>query len=113
MARQLLVLLLCAGWALTPSVLWADSAYNPRHSGLEPPGGPKPSQVLPGRATSRTPEGGRGYIDAYGNTIDDVQPEEKPPSRRLRPGVQGSRSAREPERPLPDPQPARPMWSFQ
>ncbi|MDR1660315.1 MAG: translation initiation factor IF-2 [Desulfovibrio sp.] len=114
MARRiLLVLVLCAGFALVPSVLPAASAYSPRHSGLEPPGGPKPSQNMPGRSASRTPQGGMGYTDAYGNTLDDARPEESGPQRRLSPGAHGPRGEKEPERPLPEPQTPRPLWSFQ
>jgi hypothetical protein len=54
-----------------------------------------------------------GYTDAYGNTIDDVRPEEPKSGSRLNPGAYGLRDRETPERPLPDPQPPRPMWSFQ
>lgn len=111
--RTLFVLILCAGFALAPSALPAASAYSPRHSGLEPPGGPKPQQSLPGRSASRTPQGGMGYTDAYGNTLDDAQPEKNRPQRRLIPDAHGSHDEKEPDRPLPEPQPPRPLWSFQ
>jgi hypothetical protein len=111
--RILLALILCTGFALVPSVLPAASAYSPRHSGLEPPGGPRSSQNLPGKSASRTPQGGMGYTDAYGNTLDDVRPEENRPQRRLSPGAYGSHGEKEPERPLPEPQTPRPVWSFQ
>ncbi|MDR2572898.1 MAG: translation initiation factor IF-2 [Desulfovibrio sp.] len=115
MARQLLLIpLLCAWLVSTPSTLPAASAYSPRHSGLEPPGGPKSSQNLPGKAASRAPGGGMGYTDAYGNGLDDARPEEKKSrGRPLNPGAYGQRDSAEPERPLPDPQPPRPLWSFQ
>ncbi|MDE5832758.1 MAG: translation initiation factor IF-2, partial [Desulfovibrio sp.] len=44
----------------------AKSAYSPRHSGIEPPGGPRSLEAIPGRSPSRTAEGGMGYMDAYG-----------------------------------------------
>lgn len=93
---------------------WAKSASNARDSGLEPPGGPKPMEGLPGRNVSRTSEGGMGYTDAYGNTITDSQPEEKAPRRRPGPGAYGNRGPQEHDRPLPDPTPkdTTPAWSF-
>jgi hypothetical protein len=54
-----------------------------------------------------------GYTDAYGNTLDDAQPEKNRPQRRLIPGAHGSHDEKEPDRPLPEPQPPRPLWSFQ
>ena len=56
--RRVLTLLalsaaLCAGamlpdgFAPAPRSAWAASALSPRHSGLEPPGGPKPLEGLP------------------------------------------------------------------
>lgn len=83
----------------------ARSAFSPRHSGLEPPGGPRNLQEG-GRPIMRTPMGGMGYTDAYGNTLDDVQPEETKVKRRR--VVKETR----PPRPLPDPDGARPVWSF-
>lgn len=83
----------------------ARSAFSPRHTGLEPPGGPRNLQEG-GRPIMRTPMGGMGYTDAYGNTIDDVQPEEKKVKRR--------RVVKETQapRPLPDPDRGQPVWSF-
>ncbi len=37
---------------------------------------------MSGRGLVRTPMGGMGYTDAYGNTIDDIVPEEKKVKRR-------------------------------
>ena len=93
----------------------AASGYTPPRSGLEPPDSPKRVEALPGgRSISRTPEGGMGYTDAYGNTISDRTPEAKPQRPRLRPGAYGSReTAPRRERPLPDPQGQAPVWSFQ
>lgn len=91
----------------------AASAYRPPSTGLEPPGGPKKSEVLPGgRSIGRTPEGGMGYTDAYGNAIRNRPPEEKPARPRLRPGAYGAEAPARPERPLPDPQNQAPAWSF-
>lgn len=111
-------LLVCAPslWPAADSdgVAWAKAASNARDSGLEPPGGPKPMEGLPGRNVSRTTEGGMGYTDAYGNTITDEPPEEKAPRRRPGPGAYGSRGVQEHDRPLPDPTPkdTTPAWSF-
>ena len=124
--RRLLTLLalcavLCAGAVLTdgtgpaPHAALAASALSPRHSGLEPPGGPKPLECLPpASAPSRTAEGGMGYTDAYGNTIEDRPPEEKAPRKRPRPGAYGSYGSSTDSRPLPDPDatPETPAWSF-
>ena len=85
------------------------------HSGLEPPGGPKPLEGLPAAgAQSGTTQGGMGYTDAYGNTIDDRQPEEKPARQRPLPGAYGPGAGQSEryERPLPNPQNQTPAWSF-
>lgn len=124
--RRVLTLLalsaaLCAGAVLSdgfspaPRPAWAASALSPRHSGLEPPGGPKPLEGLPAAgAQSGTTQGGGGYTDAYGNTVDDRPPEEKAPRQRPRPGAYGSYGSSADSRPLPDPTPRRetPAWSF-
>lgn len=125
MRRVLVLLVLCAalaaGAALTDGGVWsqraalAASALSPRHSGLEPPGGPKPLEGLPpASAPSRTAEGGMGYTDAYGNTIEDRPSEEKAPRKRPRPGAYGTYGAGAPARPLPNPDagPETPAWSF-
>ena len=113
--------LLAAASLLPGSPCWlaadealAASAYTPRHSGMDAPGEPKRIESLPSKNAGRTAEGGMGYTDAYGNTIDDRQPEEKPAPKRPRPGAYGvgaGQSARY-ERPLPDPQNQTPAWSF-
>lgn len=97
----------------TTGLALAASAYSPRHSGLEPPGGPKPLEALPGRSMGRTAEGGMGYTDAYGNTVDDRPPPEKEARRRPHPGAYGQSPSRD-SRPLPDPQPqgSTPAWTF-
>ena len=77
--------------------------------------GPKPLEGLPAAgAQSGTTQGGGGYTDAYGNTVDDRQPEEKAPRQRPRPGAYGSYGSSADSRPLPDPTPRRetPAWSF-
>ena len=98
----------------TAGTAWAKSPSNARDPGIEPPGGPKPMEGLPGRNVSRTAEGGMGYTDAYGNTVTDSQPEEKPARRRPGPGAYGNRGMQEHDRPLPDPTPkdTTPAWSF-
>lgn len=92
----------------------AASAYTPRHSGMDAPGEPKRIESLPSKNAGRTAEGGMGYTDAYGNTIDDRQPEEKPAPKRPRPGAYGVGAGQSEryERPLPDPQNQTPAWSF-
>ena len=64
-----LLALLCAAGsaALDAGDAWAASALSPRHSGLEPPGGPKPMEGLPAMGNAgNTTERGMGYTDAYG-----------------------------------------------
>ncbi len=91
----------------------AASALSPRHSGLEPPGGPRPLEGLPAKSAGRTAEGGMGYTDAYGNTIDDLPREEKAPRQRPRPGAYGGPALQQDSRPLPDPRKSEtPAWSF-
>lgn len=91
----------------------AKSASSPRHSGLEPPGGPRNTEIVPGMAPARTPEGGMGYVDAYGNSLTDRQPEEKKPRKRPRPGAYGG-PAKVEDNYLPDPASAgaKPLWRF-
>lgn len=98
---------------LAPSAL-AASAYSARNSGMDPPGEPKRIESLPSRNAGRTAEGGMGYTDAYGNTIDDRQPEEKPARQRPLPGAYGPGAGKSGpnERPLPNPQNQTPAWSF-
>ena len=69
---------------------------------------------LPSKSAGRTAEGGMGYTDAYGNTIDDRQPEEKPARQRPHPGAYGPGAGQSDryERPLPNPQNQTPAWSF-
>ena len=98
---------------LAPSAL-AASAYSARNSGMDPPGEPKRIESLPSKSAGRTAEGGMGYTDAYGNTIDDRQPEEKPARQRPLPGAYGPGAGKSGpnERPLPNPQNQTPAWSF-
>ena len=98
----------------TAGTAWAKSPSNARDPGIEPPGGPKPMEGLPGRNVSRTAEGGMGYTDAYGNTVTDSQPEEKPARQRTHPGAYGPGAGQSDryERPLPNPQNQTPAWSF-
>ena len=100
-------------WLTVPSAQ-AASAYSARNSGMDPPGEPKRIEALPSKSAGRTAEGGMGYTDAYGNTIDDRQPEEKPAPKRPRPGAYGVGAGQSEryERPLPDPQNQTPAWSF-
>ena len=100
-------------WLTVPSAL-AASAYSARNSGMDPPGEPKRIEALPSKSAGRTAEGGMGYTDAYGNTIDDRQPEEKPARQRAHPGAYGPGAGQGEryERPLPNPQNQTPAWSF-
>ena len=100
-------------WLTVPSAQ-AASAYSARNSGMDPPGEPKRIESLPSRNAGRTAEGGMGYTDAYGNTIDDRQPEEKPARQRPLPGAYGPGAGKSGpnERPLPNPQNQTPAWSF-
>lgn len=101
-------------FVLTGGDVLAKSAYSPRHSGLEPPGGPRSLEAMPGRAPGRTAEGGMGYTDAYGNTVQQYEQEKKSGARRLRRGAYGNdRSVRD-SAPLPNPErEGQPLWSFQ
>ena len=89
-----LLALLCAAGsaALDAGDARAASALSPRHSGLEPPGGPKPIEGLPAMGNAgNTTERGMGYTDAYGTY------------------------GRKQSRPLPDPDadtPGKPAWKF-
>ena len=56
-------------WLTVPSAQSA-SAYSARNSGMDPPGEPKRIGALPSKSAGRTAEGGMGYTDAYGITID-------------------------------------------
>ena len=100
-------------WLTVPSAQ-AASAYSARNSGMDPPGEPKRIEALPSKSAGRTAEGGMGYTDAYGNTIDDRQPEEKPARQRPLPGAYGPGAGKSGpnERPLPNPQNQTPAWSF-
>lgn len=91
-----------------PAVM-AASAYSARRSGLEPPGGPRPLENVPGASVGRTPEGGMGYTDAYGNAVRGNDARADAPRRR--PPV--VREAPPAERPLPDfPADRTPVWNF-
>lgn len=98
----------------TPAAAIGKSAFSPRHTGLEPPGEPGRSEIMHGRSLSRTPMGGMGYTDAYGNTLDDQPPPEKAPRKRLRPGASGVAAPSGPPATLPDPDraDAAPLWKF-
>ena len=77
--------------ALDAGDAWAASALSPRHSGLEPPGGPKPMEGLPAMGNAgNTTERGMGYTDAYGRPLKDYGPEEVKPRKRPRGGAYGT-----------------------
>lgn len=100
--------------AFVAGIAQSRSAYSPRQSGIEPPGGPRNTGVLPGRSISRTPDGGMGYVDAYGNSLTDRLPEEKKARHRPRPGAYGA-PAKVEDNYLPDPGSGsgKPLWGFQ
>lgn len=111
MKRELCLLLMLA--MLAPTAVFARSAFSPRHSGLEAPDERGHSVGVPGRPLSRTPMGGMGYTDAYGNGLDDQPAPEKPARKRLRPGAM-QRVEKRPPAILPDPDraDAAPLWKF-
>lgn len=109
--KRLVCAILSAIFLLAPAYLDARSAMSPRHSGMEAPGGPRQVESMPGRGMSRTPSGGMGYVDAYGNSIDDSVPQEKERPKRLRPGAYGNKP--EEKAKLPDiTHTGRPLWQF-
>lgn len=80
----------------------AKSHLSSRHSGTEPPDGPRQG-VLPGPV---------GHTDAYGYSLTDRQPEERKPRHRPRPGAYGGPPKKEAKLPeLPQEQGA-PVWNF-
>lgn len=92
----------------------ARSAYSPRHSGLEPPGGPRPLEALPGNGAGNSLDGGMRRKDAYGNEIAPYEEREKTPRRRLRQGAYGGRGEPRQMEKLPDPVGGgTPVWKFQ
>lgn len=105
---------LCPGFL--PDAAFAASAYSPRHSGLEAPGGPKPLEALPSRGDrSGTTPANSGYTDAYGNTVGDIPPEERPKPKRPSPGAYGAYGKKsEYDQPLPDPsrRSSEPAWVY-
>lgn len=122
MARKiLLVLSFLAAAFLVEHSTWnfsspfAKSAYSPRHSGLEPRGGPRAMEGMPGgRSPGRTPEGGMGHIDAYGNTVTRHEEGDVSPKHRLRQGAYGRGKKNGDNDELPNPSAAgKPLWQFQ
>ena len=54
-----------------------------------------------------------GYTDAYGNTVQEREPEVKKPRQRLRPGAYGSyTSDKSVQRSLPNVENGPPLWNF-
>ena len=93
---------------------YGRSAFSPRHSGMEPPGGPRPLENMPARSLGQSPDGGRGYTDAYGNRIENPAPAEGKKYRRQRVGGSEPAEPGEKGRPLPDPGAMNdsPVWKF-
>ena len=104
----------CAIVSLLACDAHGKSALSPRHTGMEPPGGPRAIEALPGNSPSRTAEGGMGYIDAYGNTVRrDEAPPIKKESKRLRRGAYGGNREEASTGYLPDPKKqATSPWKF-
>lgn len=97
---------------LVPLLAQGRSALSPRHSGMEPPDAPKRGENMAGRPLSRTPSGGMGYTDAYGNPVEDGGPEENRKERRPKPEwmeKSGKSAARLPDSGLS----SSPLWKFQ
>ena len=113
--RHLIVLPLLFVFFLTmPAAVMGRSAHSPRHSGLEPPGSPRSLGIMPERALSQTPDGGKGYTDAYGNPVKARDSETSKSKSRLSPGAYGHKKAPSDQgaiaSPLPDNTP--PVWNF-
>lgn len=110
-AGVLLFLLFCNFALVLSTDAYCRSAFSPRHTGMDPPGGPRQIDSMPLSGPTRTPEGGMGYTDAYGRGLTDKIPEEPKQRQRLRPGAYGKK---EPPAELPDVSPGKrnPVWSF-
>lgn len=81
---------------------------------MDPPGGPRPLNNMPSRSPSRTAEGGMGYTDAYGNTIQNREPASRIQKNRLKSGAYGNYGKKPEKSALPDPDitNSSPVWSF-
>lgn len=93
---------------------YGRSALAPRHSGMEAPGEPRRLENMPGRSLGQNPDGGRGYIDAYGNRLENRPPAKAKGSGRPDSGASGPTAEKELNRPLPDPDAgsSSPLWKF-
>ena len=111
--HRVLSCLLLAACLFPAGAAVAGSAYSPRHSGLEPPGGPRSLESLPGgRSAGRTDDGGMGYTDAYGRRLENRPPERKVRNRPS-PGAYGGYGRQEEAvRPLPEVENPKPAWNF-
>lgn len=100
MLRAALICLACL--LLCNTDCMARSASSPRHTGLEPPGGPR-----------QAPLPSIGYSDAYGYGLTDKVPENKKPRHRPRPGAYGAPAPKESQATLPDTSTmGPPVWKF-
>lgn len=70
-------------------------------------------EALPGNSPTRTPEGGMGYVDAYGNTLRDEGPREEA-SRRPRPrnGAYGGKPESKSAAPAARGYDGPPLWRY-
>lgn len=109
----MLLLLGMSAALMHPATGFGRSAHSPRHSGMEPPGGPRTMEALPGQSPSRTPMGGMGYTDAYGNELGTPREEAKTVRKRLRPGANSNQLPQDHKTlPIPSLQETRPLWKF-
>lgn len=97
--------------------LFAASAYSPRHSGLEPPGGPKQIESMPGGSSAKTDDNFLGHTDAYGRPLTPGKEPENKKKNRLLPGAYGGYDKTDQNTDasyLPDVNTGKgsPVWSF-
>lgn len=103
----------CGVLCLLAGQVYARSPFSARHSGMEAPGEKRQFSSTPSRPLSRTPEGGMGYVDAYGNPVTGENASKEVRKNHLR--RPASSSAEKPAETLPDPEMASkpPLWKFQ
>lgn len=85
----------------------AKSVLSPRHSGTEPPGGPRQMEM--------PTMGGMSHTDAYGYSLTDrpyQDPKKAKRQHRPRPGAYGGHRPRPPEAALPEVKDNKALWKF-
>lgn len=94
--------------------VYARSPFSARHSGLDAPGENRRITGMPSRPLARTPDGGRGYTDAYGNPVSGENVDDSSRKNRIRrpPAIH---SEKKEAQTLPDPELSSksPLWKFQ